>query len=79
MDSEPTKNSHRSETPEETHTQESPVELDIHQYSIFREFWCFMKEEKKWWLAPILLVLLLVGAVVILGETVIGPFIYTFL
>ena len=43
----------------------------------FREFWEFLRYNKKWWLAPILVVLLLVGLIAVLGSSVAGPFIYT--
>ena len=43
---------------------------------LIREFWDFLKHNKKWWLAPILLVILLVGLAVVLSSTGAGPFIY---
>jgi len=45
--------------------------------SIFREFWDFLKHNKKWWLLPILIVILLLGCIVFLGGTAVSPFIYT--
>jgi len=42
-----------------------------------REFWDFLKHNKKWWLTPIILVLLLLGVLLILGGTAAAPFIYT--
>jgi hypothetical protein len=47
------------------------------QVGIVREFWDFLRYNKKWWLSPIIVVLLLVGAVIILGGTSAAPFIYT--
>lgn len=45
---------------------------------VLREFWAFVKEEKKYWLAPILLVLLLLGLLVAFaGSSAVAPFIYT--
>lgn len=44
---------------------------------LLREFWEFLKHNKKWWLLPILVVVLLVGAALILGGTGLAPFIYT--
>lgn len=41
------------------------------------EFLGFLAENKKWWLLPILLAVLLLGALVMLGGTAAGPFIYT--
>jgi hypothetical protein len=42
-----------------------------------REFWDFLKHNKKWWLLPILLALLILGLLVVLGGTSLAPFIYT--
>ncbi len=44
---------------------------------IVREFWDFLRYNKKWWLTPIILVLLIVGALIMLGGTAAAPFIYT--
>jgi hypothetical protein len=44
---------------------------------ILREFWDFLKHNKKWWLLPILVALALLGVLVILGGTGLAPFIYT--
>ncbi len=44
---------------------------------IVREFFQFLRENKKWWLLPIALTLLLFGAFVLLSGTAAGPFIYT--
>ncbi len=41
-----------------------------------REFWDFLRENKKWWLVPIIVVLLLFGLLMLLGSTGIAPFIY---
>ena len=45
--------------------------------SIFREFLLFLKEEKKWWLTPMIAMTILLGAIVILGGTPAGAFIYS--
>ena len=42
-----------------------------------REFWDFLKHNKKWWLIPIVIVILLVGALVMLTSSGVAPFIYT--
>jgi hypothetical protein len=42
-----------------------------------KEFWIFLKENKKWWLLPILLAFLLMGALLLAGGTGAAPFIYT--
>ena len=44
---------------------------------LLSEFLGFLAENKKWWLLPILLAVLLLGALVMLGGTAAGPFIYT--
>jgi len=44
---------------------------------LVREFWDFLKYNKKWWLIPILIVILLVGALVMLTSSGVAPFIYT--
>ena len=45
--------------------------------NILKEFWDFLRINRKWWLTPILIVLLLVGILVIAGGTGLAPFIYT--
>ncbi len=66
-----------------TDTQQSPQEIDLARQAeqpspgLIREFWDFLKHNKKWWLTPIILVLLLLGALLILGGTAAAPFIYT--
>ncbi len=44
--------------------------------SLVREFWDFLKHNKKWWLLPILIVVLLLGLIVLLAGTPAAPFIY---
>jgi hypothetical protein len=46
---------------------------------LLREFWLFLKEERKWWLVPMLLVMAIVGIFVVLALVFPGmaPFIYT--
>jgi drug/metabolite transporter superfamily protein YnfA len=45
---------------------------------VLREFWTFLKQEKKYWLAPIVLVLLLFGLLLVFAQgSVVAPFIYT--
>ena len=44
---------------------------------LIREFWDFLRYNKKWWLTPIILVILLIGVLVFLGSTPAAPFIYT--
>ena len=45
---------------------------------LIREFWDFLKHNKKWWLLPILVVILLVSGLLVLGGTSLAPFIYPF-
>jgi Family of unknown function (DUF5989) len=47
------------------------------QTGIFREYFAFLRHNKKWWLVPIVLTLLLVGVLVVLSTTAAAPFIYT--
>lgn len=44
---------------------------------VAREFIDFLRTNKKWWLLPIVFVLLAVGLLIMLGGTVVAPFIYT--
>jgi len=45
---------------------------------VLREFFTFMKQEKKYWLAPIVLVLLLFGLLLVFAQSsAVAPFIYT--
>ena len=45
--------------------------------SLLKEFFLFVKHEKKWWLVPLLTVLLLVGALIVFaGSSPLAPFIY---
>ena len=45
--------------------------------SIFKEFWLFLRENKKYWLLPILIVVALLGALIFMSSTPVAPFIYT--
>ena len=47
------------------------------QVGIVREFWDFLKHNKKWWLTPIILSLLLIALIVITTGSGAAPFIYT--
>ncbi len=48
------------------------------KFSIFGEFWAFMKMRKRWWLAPIIVMLLLLGILIIFTEgSALAAFIYT--
>ena len=43
----------------------------------FREFWDFLKTNKKWWLLPILIMFLVLGLLILISSTGLAPFIYT--
>jgi hypothetical protein len=45
--------------------------------SLLKEFWDFLRFNKKWWLLPILITLLLLGLLMVLSGTAAAPFIYT--
>lgn len=44
---------------------------------IVREFFDFLRFNKKWWLIPLVVVLLLVGVALFAGGGAAAPFIYT--
>lgn len=45
---------------------------------VLREFWTFLKQEKKYWLAPIVVVLLLLGVLLVFAQSsAVAPFIYS--
>ena len=45
---------------------------------VLREFWEFLKQEKKYWLVPIVVVFLLFGLLLVFSQnSAIAPFIYT--
>jgi hypothetical protein len=48
------------------------------KFSILKELWLFLMQNKKWWLAPIIIVLLLLGMLIFFTQTsAVAPFIYT--
>lgn len=52
-------------------------QAELESTGLLREYWDFLRHNKKWWLVPIIVALLLVGVLVILGGTAAAPFIYT--
>ncbi len=56
--------------------EEFQAEAQGRQTGLAREFWDFLKHNKKWWLTPILLIMLVLGLLVFLGGTGAAPFIY---
>jgi len=47
------------------------------QTSLAKEFWLFLKQNKKWWLVPLVLVILLIAGLAIFSGSPVAPFIYT--
>ena len=47
------------------------------QAGILKEFYLFLKYNKKYWMIPIVLTLLVLAALILLGGTAVAPFIYT--
>ncbi len=46
-------------------------------FALLKEFWAFMRVQKKWWLAPLIVILVLVGTLIIMVEgSALAPFIY---
>ena len=52
-------------------------EAEASQPGLLREFWDFLRHNKKWWLAPIVIILALFGLLIVLAGTGAAPFIYT--
>jgi Family of unknown function (DUF5989) len=44
---------------------------------LIREFFGFMRHNKKWWLTPILVALLGIGVLILVGGSAAAPFLYT--
>ena len=44
--------------------------------SLVREFWDFLRHNKKWWLLPLVLILLLQALLLMLAGSAAAPFIY---
>ena len=42
-----------------------------------REFYEFLRHNKKWWLIPVVFFVLVLGLLVVLGGSAAAPFIYT--
>jgi len=48
------------------------------KFSILREFWTFLRTNKKWWLMPIVFFLLVLGAILVAAKgSALAPFIYS--
>ncbi|MGE0606605.1 MAG: DUF5989 family protein [Pirellulales bacterium] len=44
---------------------------------LLREFWDFLRFNKKWWLLPMIVVMLGMALLMLLQGTAVAPFIYT--
>lgn len=66
-----------SKDPKSERAEEFSRESEAGQTGLVREFWDFLKHNKKWWLAPIIVILLLFGLLIVLAGTGAAPFIYT--
>ena len=47
------------------------------QAGILKEFFLFLRHNKKYWMIPILITLLGLAVLILLGGTAVAPFIYT--
>ena len=52
-------------------------EAELRSPGMVREFWDFLRGQKKLWMLPILIVLVMIAAFVMLSGTAVAPFIYT--
>ncbi len=59
-----------------TADQEFLEQAHQQQPSVWREFWEFLRDNRKWWLAPLMIVLLIVSALLLLTQSAAAPFIY---
>ncbi|MCC7173537.1 MAG: hypothetical protein IT459_24055 [Planctomycetes bacterium] len=51
--------------------------LPMAKQSLVREFFAFIRHEKKWWMIPLVVVLLVVGGLILFaGSSPLAPFIY---
>lgn len=65
------------QTQTETSEKEFESAAGEPQMSFAREFWLFLRDNKKWWLAPIVIGLSILALVAALSTTGLAPFIYT--
>ena len=50
----------------------------MNKLSIVKEFWDFLKVQKKWWLMPIVFFLFVLGAILVAAKGfALAPFIYS--
>ena len=49
-------------------------------WALIKEFFLFLKQEKKWWLWPLAILLLILGALILFSSTsVLAPLMYPFM
>lgn len=49
-------------------------------WRLLKDYWVFLRRDKKWWLAPLLIVLLLLGLLLVFSSSsVLAPFMYPFM
>jgi hypothetical protein len=63
--------------PTESESDDFSRQAEEPQPGLLREFWDFLRTEKRWWLTPIIIVLLLFGVLLVLSATPLAPLIYT--
>lgn len=58
--------------------QRGPLPGGVPVGSMLKEFWLFLKQEKKWWLIPMIVVFVIVGGLVLFtkANAILAPFIY---
>lgn len=68
-----------ADEPNKTQADDFAKEAEGESPGVLREFWDFLRFNKKWWLTPIIIVLLLMIVFVMIGAGggAATPFIYT--
>ena len=58
--------------------RERGVKFAMANRSLIREFFAFIRHEKKWWMIPLVVVLLIVGGLLVVasGSGALAPFVY---
>jgi hypothetical protein len=47
---------------------------------LLKEFFAFLRQEKKWWLIPLVVLLVILGAIIVFsGTSVLAPLMYPFM
>jgi hypothetical protein len=61
-------------------TAKFPLRLPraMNRFAIIREFFDYLRQQKKWWITPILIFLVLLGGLIIFASSsALAPFIYS--